>query len=77
MVVQVSDMKYAPTRAGTKAFLVEAWRFSGEAKMLVSQNHTTRNYGNSITYQVYLTKDGLDIYRYTIGKSYISTSSKR
>ena len=52
VVVQVSGKKYDPTRARTKAFVVEAWRFSGEAKMLVSQNHTTRNYVNSITYQV-------------------------
>ena len=34
VVVQVSGKTYASTRARTKAFAVEAWRFSGEAKML-------------------------------------------
>ena len=52
VIIQVSSKRYAPIRVRTKAFVVEAWRFPGEAKMLVSQNCTKRNYINSITYQV-------------------------
>ena len=50
--MQVSGKIYAPTRARPKAFSVEGWHFPGEAKMLVSQNRTTRNYVKSMIYQV-------------------------
>ena len=48
VVVQEGGKRYAPTRAWTKDFVVEVWCFPGEAKMLASQNRTTKN---SITYQ--------------------------
>ena len=51
VVVQEGGKRYAPTRAWTKDFVVEVWCFPGEAKMLASQNRTTKNYFNSITYQ--------------------------
>ena len=50
MVEQVSDKRYAPTWAQTKASVVEVWHFPRE--VMVSQNRTTQNYVNSITYQV-------------------------
>ena len=51
VVAQVSGKRYAPTRAWTKDFVVEVWCFPGEAKMLPSQNRTTKNYVNSVIYQ--------------------------
>ena len=48
VAVQVGGKRYAPTRAWAKDFVVEVWCFPGEAKMLASQNRTTKN---SITYQ--------------------------
>ena len=55
VVVQVNGKRYAPIRARTEAFVVEAWHFLAEDVQNISkvlQNCTTQNYANSITYQV-------------------------
>ena len=43
VAVQVGGKKYAPTSAWTKDFVVEVSCFPVEAKMLASQNRTTKN----------------------------------
>ena len=42
----------SPPGLELKPFVVEAWHFPGKAKMLVSQNRTTRNYVNSMLTQL-------------------------